>query len=118
MLVKIQKNAPYIIYAESADTLGAAYGALVTSPQQVVNYREVMPFPEPLPITREMMMNMMASMHMHEHKNHSQYRIAPGASLFAEYEHEDTYGAFRNILHSEGDQTVENTITFGISLLF
>jgi FtsP/CotA-like multicopper oxidase with cupredoxin domain/uncharacterized protein involved in copper resistance len=62
VLVKIQKNQPYIIYAESADTLGVAYGALVTSSQQFVNYRQVRPFPEPLPVTREMMANMMGGM--------------------------------------------------------
>lgn len=62
VLVKIQKNEPYIIYAESADTLGAAVGALITDPQKIINYQQVMPFPEPLPVTREMMANMMAGM--------------------------------------------------------
>lgn len=61
VLVKINKNQPYIIYAESIDTVGAAIGALVTSPQQFVDYRTVTPFPEPLPVTREMMDNMMMS---------------------------------------------------------
>jgi len=59
VLVRITKDKPYIIYAESNDTVGAAYGALVTSPNQVVNYKEVSPFPEPLPVTREMMSPMM-----------------------------------------------------------
>jgi CopA family copper-resistance protein len=62
VLVKIQKNAPYIIYAESIDTVGAAYGALINSPHQIVNYKEIVPFPEPLPVTREMMSMMMGSM--------------------------------------------------------
>lgn len=62
VLVKIQKNDSYIIYAESIDTVGAAYGALVTSPNQFVNYKQVTPFPEPLPVTREMMSMMMGSM--------------------------------------------------------
>lgn len=60
VLVKIQKNVPYVIYAESLDTRGKAYGALVTYPQQPVNY-QVTPFPEPMPVTREMMNNMMMS---------------------------------------------------------
>jgi CopA family copper-resistance protein len=47
VLVKIQKDSPYIIYAESSDTLGAAYGALVTHPEQQVNYQEVQSFPIP-----------------------------------------------------------------------
>ncbi|MFA6038119.1 MAG: multicopper oxidase domain-containing protein [Legionellales bacterium] len=61
VLVEIKEDNPYIIYAESADTLGAAYGALITESQQTVNYKDVVPFPEPLPVTREMMQNMMAS---------------------------------------------------------
>lgn len=64
VLVKIKKNRPYIIYAESIDTLGAAYGALITQPHQVVNYKKVRPFPEPLPVTRDMMSLMMSSMNM------------------------------------------------------
>lgn len=62
VLVKIQEDRPYIIYAESKDTLGAAYGALVTSPAQRVDYRQIKPFPEPLPNTREMMSMMMGEM--------------------------------------------------------
>ncbi|KTC66386.1 copper efflux ATPase (plasmid) [Legionella adelaidensis] len=61
VLVSIQKNRPYIIYAESIDTVGAAVGALVTSPNQLVDYQKVSPFPEPLPTTRQMMENMMMS---------------------------------------------------------
>ncbi len=60
-LVSIKTNQPLIIYAESIDTLGKAYGALVTTPHQAVDYASVKPFPEPLPVTREMMKNMMAS---------------------------------------------------------
>lgn len=62
VLVRIQKNDPYIIYAESIDTVGAAYGALVTAPCQLVNYQQVTPFPEPKPVTREMMSLMMEGM--------------------------------------------------------
>jgi CopA family copper-resistance protein len=62
VLVKIKKNSPYIIYAESMDTVGAAYGALVTSPDQAINYKGVKPFPEPLPVTRTMMSMMMSNM--------------------------------------------------------
>lgn len=55
VLVKIQDNVPQIIYVESTDQVGAVYGALVTSPDQFVNYNDVSPFPEPLPVIREMM---------------------------------------------------------------
>lgn len=59
VLVKITKQQPYIIYAESNDTLGAALGALKHSPNQEVGYQQVKPFPEPLPVTRDMMSLMM-----------------------------------------------------------
>jgi FtsP/CotA-like multicopper oxidase with cupredoxin domain/uncharacterized protein involved in copper resistance len=62
VLVKIKTNNPTIIYAESADTVGASCGALITSPSQPVNCRSVTPFPEPLPVTREMMSH---TTHMH-----------------------------------------------------
>lgn len=48
VLVKIQKKQPYIIYAESTDTSGAAFGALVTEKKQRVDYTAVTPFPVPL----------------------------------------------------------------------
>ena len=63
VLVKIHSKSPSIIYAESIDTLGAAYGALITSPHQHVNFNQVRPFPEPLPVTRPMMALMMEGMH-------------------------------------------------------
>ena len=63
VLVKIQKNNPYIIYAESIDTLGTAYGALITDNHQLVNYHSVAPFPEPLPVTRSMMSMDMSDTH-------------------------------------------------------
>lgn len=62
VLVKIEKNKPYIIYAESSDTVGVAYGALITDANQKVNYNKVAPFPEPIPVTQEMMTMMMAGM--------------------------------------------------------
>lgn len=62
VLVRIKKNEPYIIYAESRDRVGAAYGALATSNNQFINYQQVMPFPEPKPVTREMMTLMMGEM--------------------------------------------------------
>jgi FtsP/CotA-like multicopper oxidase with cupredoxin domain len=72
VLIKIKKAQPYIIYAESNDTLGAAYGALLTSPNQLINIKTIKPFPEPLPVTREMnafMMGHHASMDMNMHMN-------------------------------------------------
>lgn len=60
VLVTIEKNRPYIIYAETIDTRGVAIGALLTDPSQRVDYQHVTPFPEPLPVTRQMMANMMA----------------------------------------------------------
>ena len=57
VLVKIQENKPYIIYAESFDKVGQALGALVTNPNQKINFSKVTPFPEPKPATRTKMKN-------------------------------------------------------------
>jgi uncharacterized protein involved in copper resistance len=46
------------------------------------------------------------------------YRIMPGLNLYAEYEHDQDYGAFKNILRNRGESTTENTITFGLSMVF
>ncbi len=54
VLVKITQDQPYIIYAESANTLGAAYGALITNPNQKVDYATVKPFPTPGPMMMSM----------------------------------------------------------------
>lgn len=67
VLVKIKKYKPYIIYAESRDTLGAAMGALTTSSTQTVNYKAVKAFPEPQTASREMMSIMMNPHHMSHH---------------------------------------------------
>lgn len=76
VLITIKKNKPTIIYAESSDTVGAAYGALITSPNQIVNYKNVMPFPEPKPVTQEMMKNMMLGMN---HESMSDMKEMPTA---------------------------------------
>ncbi|WP_131782703.1 multicopper oxidase domain-containing protein [Legionella gresilensis] len=62
VLVRVQKHSPYLIYAESIDTIGAAIGALITSPNQPLNFTQITRFPEPLPVTRLMMANMMEGM--------------------------------------------------------
>ncbi len=66
VLVKITEDSPYIIYAESSDTLGAAYGALVTSLDQKVPYTQVASFPKPGPVHmgHDMHMDSMESMDM------------------------------------------------------
>lgn len=63
VLLQIQKNKPYIIYAESRDKVGAIYGALITKDQHQVNYQHIEPFPEPQPVTRDMMSFMMGNAH-------------------------------------------------------
>lgn len=87
VLVKIQEERPYIIYAESRDTLGAAYGALVTPTDQSVRYDQVESFQEPLPVTREMIhgeheMSGMSMMNMDHHssKSGSMYMDMPTES--------------------------------------
>lgn len=64
VLVKIQKDSPYIIYAESADTSGAAYGALLTQPNQKVDYAAVKLFPVPKPMMIGMWHGSMPGMDM------------------------------------------------------
>lgn len=61
VLVKINKNEPYIIYAESRDKVGSVAGALITKKNQNVNYHNIPPFPEPQSATQEMMDLMMAA---------------------------------------------------------
>ncbi len=57
VLVKIEQNKPYIIYAESFDKVGKALGALITNPNQPIPYEQVKPFPDPKPVTRGKMKN-------------------------------------------------------------
>jgi uncharacterized protein involved in copper resistance len=46
------------------------------------------------------------------------YRLMPGLNIFAEYEHEEAHGSFKNLQHELGESTVERTLTFGLSILF
>jgi len=52
VLVKILKSDPYLIYAESIDTFGAAMGGLVTSPNQKIACAHVKPFAQPKPVKK------------------------------------------------------------------
>ena len=47
VLIKIRHSKPYLIYAESIDMVGAAYGALLTSTHQHPNFSGIKLFPEP-----------------------------------------------------------------------
>ena len=49
VLLTIKKPKPYIIYAESSDTVGSAVAALVTSKKQHINFKSIKPFPLPKP---------------------------------------------------------------------
>lgn len=49
ILLAIKKAKPYLIYAESSDTVGAVSGALLTDPSQRPQFESIQPFPEPLP---------------------------------------------------------------------
>ncbi len=46
------------------------------------------------------------------------YRVAPGVDVFSEFESEHDYGASRNIVQNAGESSTENTVTFGVSILF
>lgn len=57
VLLKIKKNKPYVIYAESSDTYGKVIALLKTAPEQKVNPGEIRPFPAPIPTTQVKMTN-------------------------------------------------------------
>lgn len=82
VLIKIKQNQPHLIYAEAFDTVGGAYGALVTNPNQFIDTKNITPFPEPPPVTREMMVNMMQMPSMkhagmdHTSMNHTKHDMA------------------------------------------
>ena len=69
VLIRIKNNKPVIIYAESADTVGHVIGVLATQPNPIIHEKEIAPFPQPAPVTRDMMQNMM-SMHDMHHAMH------------------------------------------------
>lgn len=46
------------------------------------------------------------------------YRLMPGFFIFAEFEHEQAYGRLKKIRKTLKESTIENTLTFGFSILF
>lgn len=46
------------------------------------------------------------------------YRLMPGLTAFVEYENEQDYGTFKSLESILGEQTTQNTITFGLTILF
>jgi uncharacterized protein involved in copper resistance len=46
------------------------------------------------------------------------YRIMPGMNVFVEYEHERDHGVLRHIKREENESIIQNTVTFGIAILF
>lgn len=46
------------------------------------------------------------------------YRLLPGVDLFVEYEHEHDYGILKRLKRQAEEATIQNTITFGLALLF
>lgn len=77
VLVTINKDIPHIIYAESNDTLGKAYGALITDINTSIDYQHLPAFPEPLPTTRNMQ-HTMSGMQMHHHAQASSPTLTTG----------------------------------------
>ena len=41
-----------------------------------------------------------------------------GLNLFAEFEHQQNYGTFKKLQSNQGELASENTLTFGLSVLF
>jgi len=46
------------------------------------------------------------------------YRLMPGLSLFTEYEHQQDYGSFKAIQITNNESVVQDTVTFGLAMLF
>ena len=46
------------------------------------------------------------------------YRLMPGLNLFTEYEHQQNYGSFKNQQINDGESAIQNTVTFGLSMIF
>ena len=46
------------------------------------------------------------------------YRLKPGLDIYAEFEHEQDYGAFKNSIAEEGESMDQNTLTLGLVLVF
>ena len=46
------------------------------------------------------------------------YRIMPGLNIFTEFEREQSYGRLKNIKVNNGESAAQNTVTFGIAMLF
>ncbi len=61
VIISIKQSRPAIVYAESIDTLGHAFGVLTTKPYQRVDFQHVPAFPKPAP--------MGMGMGMHAHKD-------------------------------------------------
>ncbi len=88
VLIKIKKNQPTIIYAESSDKLGKVIGALLTQPKQAINNLTIDPFPMPQPVmmmhdTSMSMPSTMHSMHAHTMSNMTMPTMQMAPSKYA-----------------------------------
>ena len=45
------------------------------------------------------------------------YRLKPGLSIFAQYEHDQYYGPYKSMQLKDENGTGDNIITFGVSFL-
>jgi hypothetical protein len=48
----------------------------------------------------------------------SYYRLRPGLNVFAEFERQQNYGSFKTFQNNVGELANENTLTFGLSVVF
>ena len=46
------------------------------------------------------------------------YRVMPGLNLFAEFERDQYYGAYKHMQLNSRQHTTKNTLTFGLAMLF
>jgi len=137
VLFTIKENRPVILYAEAKDKTGAAYGALISSSDQNADYSQVSPFPEPPPVTREMMANMMMSemgqgthtmttpkkmnMHSMPHMNmmdHSSMKMDPPSSAMQMTRNKTypSHDTMPNMPHSDQPPISENMTMNGMAM--
>lgn len=106
-LVTIENEQPYLIYAESIDTLGSVVGALITSEGQTINDSSISRFPEPLPVTRSMM-----SMPMHGHAMPMNSVKSPYENLQADTITNDPNKPIADVIHMELSGYMDRYIWF------
>lgn len=112
VLLTITKSSPYIIYAESSDTLGAAVGALASSAQTSIDVKSISPFPLPAPVTRSMMDMKSPTAPMHGMMNMDMGMNMPASSSLPTNKYEHVIAAVKT---NDPNKPIAETIHMDLS---